>query len=70
MPFDKFSFGALRIDGSTYEQDVAIDCGKIRKRKTPIARAKSAAALPLPRSTPQRSIAPLPAPTRAHPGPG
>ena len=33
MHFDKFSFGALRIDGSTYEQDVVIDCGKIRKRK-------------------------------------
>ena len=29
----KFSFGALRIDGSTYEQDVVIDCGEIRKRK-------------------------------------
>ena len=33
MHFDKFSFGALRIDGSTYEQDVVIDCGEIRKRK-------------------------------------
>jgi hypothetical protein len=31
--FDKFSFGALRIDGNTYEQDVVIDCGEIRKRK-------------------------------------
>src|SRR5271168_3674578 len=31
--FDKFSFGALRIGGSTYEQDVVIDCGEIRKRK-------------------------------------
>ncbi len=28
MHFDKFSFGALRIDGSTYEQDVVIDCGE------------------------------------------
>ena len=33
MHFNKFSFGALRIDGSTYEQDVVIDCGEIRKRK-------------------------------------
>ena len=33
MHFDKFSFGALRIDGSTYDQDVVIDCGEIRKRK-------------------------------------
>ncbi|WP_207231797.1 hypothetical protein [Edaphobacter modestus] len=33
MHFYKFSFGALRIDGTTYEQDVVIDCGEIRKRK-------------------------------------
>jgi hypothetical protein len=33
MHFDKFSFGALRIDGNTYEEDVVIDCGEIRKRK-------------------------------------
>jgi len=33
MHFNKFSFGALRIDGSTYEQDVVIDRGEIRKRK-------------------------------------
>ena len=33
MHFDKFSFGTLRIDGSTYEQDVVIDCGRIRKRR-------------------------------------
>jgi hypothetical protein len=33
MHFDKFSFGSLRIDGSTYEQDVLIDRGKLRKRK-------------------------------------
>jgi hypothetical protein len=33
MHFNKFSFGALRIDGSTYEQDVVIACGEIRKRK-------------------------------------
>ena len=33
MHFGKFSFGTLRIDGSTYDQDVVIDCGEIRKRK-------------------------------------
>ena len=33
MHFDKFSFGTLRIDGSTYEQDLVIDRGEIRKRK-------------------------------------
>jgi hypothetical protein len=33
MHFDKFSFGSLRIDGSTYERDVVIDRGEIRKRK-------------------------------------
>jgi len=31
--FDKFSFGSLRIDGITYEHDVMIDHGQIRKRK-------------------------------------
>jgi hypothetical protein len=33
MHFDKFSFGTLRIDDSTYEQDVVIDRGEIRMRK-------------------------------------
>ena len=33
MHFDKFSFGTLRMDGSTYERDVVIDRGEIRKRK-------------------------------------
>jgi hypothetical protein len=33
MHFDNFSFGTIRIDGSTYEQDVVIDRGEIRKRK-------------------------------------
>jgi hypothetical protein len=31
--FEKFSFGALRIDGVTYERDVVIDRGRIRWRK-------------------------------------
>jgi hypothetical protein len=38
MHFDKFSFGALRIDGSTYEQDVVIDCGEILKRKKALSK--------------------------------
>ncbi|MBZ5613421.1 MAG: hypothetical protein LAO23_05380 [Acidobacteriia bacterium] len=33
MRFDKFSFGSIQIDGSTYEHDVVIDHGKIGKRK-------------------------------------
>jgi hypothetical protein len=31
--FRDFSFGSIRIDGVTYEHDVVIDRGKIRKRK-------------------------------------
>ena len=33
MHFDKFAFGSIQIDGSTYERDVVIDRGEIRKRK-------------------------------------
>jgi hypothetical protein len=33
MRFEKFSFGSIRIDGVTYERDVAIDYAQIRKRK-------------------------------------
>ena len=33
MHFGKFSFGSLQIDGRTYEQDVVIERGEIRKRK-------------------------------------
>jgi hypothetical protein len=33
MTLDNFSFGSLQIDGSTYEHDVVIDRGEIRKRK-------------------------------------
>ncbi|HEY4049504.1 MAG TPA: hypothetical protein VGM27_21790 [Acidobacteriaceae bacterium] len=33
MRFNKFSFGSLRIDGNTYEQDVVIERGEIRRRK-------------------------------------
>lgn len=33
MRFEQFSFGSLRIDGVTYDYDVVIDRGEIRKRK-------------------------------------
>ena len=33
MRFEDFSFGSIRIDGMTYEHDVVIDRGQIRKRK-------------------------------------
>ncbi len=33
MRFGTFSFGVIHIDGETYESDVVIDRGKIRKRK-------------------------------------
>jgi len=33
MRFEKFSFGSIRIDGTTYEHDVVIDRGTVKKRK-------------------------------------
>jgi len=33
MRFEKFSFGSIRIDGTTYAHDVVIDRGEVRKRK-------------------------------------
>ena len=33
MRFDRFTFGSIQIDGTTYEHDVVIDGGSIRKRK-------------------------------------
>ena len=33
MKFEAFSFGSIRIDGTTYEHDVVIDQGHVRKRK-------------------------------------
>jgi len=33
MRFDHFSFGTIRIEGSTCEHDVVIDRGEVRKRK-------------------------------------
>jgi|SRR5437868_7841502 len=33
MRFEAFSFGSVCIDGVTYQHDVVIDQGKVRKRK-------------------------------------
>src|SRR5262252_3594997 len=33
MRYDAFSFGSIRIDGVTYDHDVVIDRGEVRKRK-------------------------------------
>ena len=33
MQFEAFSFGSIQIDGVTYEHDVVIDRGDVRKRK-------------------------------------
>jgi hypothetical protein len=33
MQFEAFSFGSIRIDGVTYDHDVLIDRGEVRKRK-------------------------------------
>ena len=33
MQFESLTFGSIRIDGITYEHDVVIDRGEVRKRK-------------------------------------
>jgi len=33
MRFESFSFGFIRIDGTTYDHDVVIDEGEVRKRR-------------------------------------
>ncbi len=33
MRFSDYSFGSVRVDGMTYDRDLVIDRGKIRKRK-------------------------------------
>ncbi|MCI0634897.1 MAG: hypothetical protein L0206_13405 [Actinobacteria bacterium] len=33
MRFEEYAFGSIRIDGTTYEHDVIVDRGKIRRRK-------------------------------------
>ena len=37
MRFQKFSFGAIRIDGITHEHDVIIDRGKFTDAKMQVA---------------------------------
>lgn len=39
MRFEAFSFGSIRIDGVTYQHDVVIDHGQVRKRKKKPSRA-------------------------------
>jgi hypothetical protein len=38
MRFTGYSFGSVRIDGVTYDHDLIIDHGKIRKRKKAASR--------------------------------
>ncbi len=38
MRFTGYSFGSIRIDGVTYDHDLIIDRGKIRKRKKAASR--------------------------------
>jgi hypothetical protein len=38
MRFEEFSFGSIRIDGVTYEHDVMIDHGEVRKRKKKLSK--------------------------------
>jgi len=38
MRFEKFTFGSVRIDGVTYEHDLVIDRGQIRKRRKKASR--------------------------------
>ncbi len=38
MRFTDYSFGSIRIDGMTYDHDLIIDRGKIRKRKKAASR--------------------------------
>ncbi len=33
MHFESFSFGSIQIDGITYEHDIVIDRGEVRKRR-------------------------------------
>jgi hypothetical protein len=38
MRFEAFSFGSIRIDGMSYDHDVVIDRGEVRKRKKKASR--------------------------------
>jgi hypothetical protein len=33
MRFEQFAFGSIRVDGTTYDHDLVIDRGRVRKRK-------------------------------------
>jgi hypothetical protein len=39
MQFTGYSFGSVRVDGVTYDHDLIIDHGTIRKRKKAASRA-------------------------------
>jgi hypothetical protein len=36
--YEAFSFGSIRIDGVTYDHDVVIDRGEVRKRKKKLSK--------------------------------
>ena len=38
MRFTGYSFGSIRVDGVTYDHDLVIDRGKVRKRKKAASR--------------------------------
>jgi len=38
MRFTGYSFGSIRVDGVTYDHDLVVDRGKIRKRKKAASR--------------------------------
>lgn len=38
MQFSEYSFGSVRVDGVTYDHDLVIDRGKIRKREKAASR--------------------------------
>ena len=33
MQFDRYTFGSIEVDGTTYEHDLVIDRGAVRKRR-------------------------------------
>jgi hypothetical protein len=33
MRFERFAFGSIQVDGTTYDHDLVIDRGRVRKRK-------------------------------------
>jgi len=44
MHFDKFAFGSIQIDGSTYEHDVVIDGEFANARRNPPSNSASSSA--------------------------